>query len=1285
MLQLANVLVVLRRFALGAVALALLSAFGSTTAMAGGPRWVSGPPYFNNWYAMISWYTSNPQYFTDPGDLSPTVSHAAADAMVAQAASVWNIQTASVVLSQGGSLNEHVSGADVSAGSTGLVLPADVQSTNYAAKQIAVIYDTDGSVTDLLLGSGASDPSGCLQTGVTESVDSITPGAQIQHALLILNGRCTGSAPEKQLQMQYQLMRAFGRILGLGWSQTNDNVFTGSPTPSKTQALNWPIMHPIDILCGLYSYQCLPQPFTLRPDDISGLEQLYFIGNGQAATGKSPSWTAAGGAYGWVTFPNGQGMEGVNVVVHRRAPFWNTAEDWESVSAVTGYLFRGQGSTSMVASGSSAAASMGVVDGNREGYWRIQSVPIPPSEAWTDMIISTQAINPLYTGPYAIGATTGDTISPSGSSQFQVSPYLANGRDNLANFTPADAAPTCNAQGDGTEGAPAAVSQGGWWTGTFCGYQHEAWSSFPVKANRSFTIEVTALDENGLISMTKAMPIIGVWKSTDATGTLPTVAVTTDAFNTLSVGLTSLQVPSAAATTFRIALADQRGAGRPDLAYQARTLYADSIAPATLSSAGGSITITGMGFRQGNTVLVNGVPATVTSWTPTSIVATAPSLHTLGLSRALLASVTVQDPSTGGSSVMSAALTYTAPVEALTLVAAPGPAVTAGTISQASFSVRAIAPDGFTGIVGEAVSFTATGAGAATLSPCAAAACTVMTDANGVAQTGILPTVAGIVTLTATGRSGTVTTSFTASVVASTLRLVSVPSGTLTTGQVAATALQAQLVSADGTTARSGYGVTLSVVSGKVRFGACSSLPCTLTTDTNGMASTTVTPLSSGTVSVQFAAASTSVTASIAAASETMQRVSGPSGTQNVGSATTSVFAVKVLAGDGVTAVSGESVVFSATGAAVQFGACGGSVCTLTTDAQGLAQSSVVATAPGAITLTASGNAGSAVSAFTAVAPPDLLQTVSAPAGSVIAGSSAAAAFAVRITAADGTTPVVGKTVTFSASTGAVIFSACGSASCVVLTDATGLASTPVSPTVAGPISLVAISEAGSATATFTAAAHIRSVTPKRSTLYIAEGAILTWTPQVTLADNAAGVSGVAVTWSGAAGLLFYAPTSLADGNGLVSSNATAGPLAGGALAQATVCAWVSVCVPVTVQAVAASDWRLLVVSGAGQAVASGSNLAPVVFRVVDANGDPVAGAPVQINQVVNEWETACNGSGRCAQAATLLEAHAVVVSDINGLFSVIPAQAGSTAGVTQIAAITGTAGFATVSAQIHP
>ena len=168
-------------------------------------------------------------------------------------------------------LAEHVSGANAYLSSNGPVFPADVQSSNYAAMQIAVIYDSDGSVTDMLLGGGASAPAECRQNGVTESVDSIVPAGFIQHAILVLNGRCTGPAPEQQLQMQYQLERAFGRVLGWAGRRPTTTCLRRAPQPTDVQAQHWPIMHPIDIVCGAYTYQCLPQPFTLRDDDVAAI------------------------------------------------------------------------------------------------------------------------------------------------------------------------------------------------------------------------------------------------------------------------------------------------------------------------------------------------------------------------------------------------------------------------------------------------------------------------------------------------------------------------------------------------------------------------------------------------------------------------------------------------------------------------------------------------------------------------------------------------------------------------------------------------------------------------------------------------------------------------------------------------------------------------------------------------------------------------------------------------------------------------------------------------------
>ena len=847
---------------------------GVAGAYAGGPRWVTGAPYFSTTGQSVVWYTNAPQYYTDPGGLGPGVDHAAADALVAAAASVWNIPTASLVLGQGGALDEHVSGQNVYASTSGPIYPADVQPQNGAAKQIAVIYDTDGSVTDLLLGSGASDPSGCMQNGVTESVDSITPDGLIRHALLILNGRCAGPAQEQQLQMQYQVMRAFGRILGLAWSQTNDNVFTYAPQPTYDQAMHWPVMHPIDIICGPYTYQCMPEPFTLRPDDISALGQLYFIAQGTAPAGKTDTQYYANGLGGRLAFPNGEGMQGVNVVARRWQQYYANPEDFYEASSVTGYNYRQNNGNAVSGTDGTLMGSQGTLDNFYQGWYRIARIPIISGD-WQNVYLDTEPVNPLYTGEYAVGPYTSNTVLPSGADSRALAYVMGSYLDaTWVDISTAGAAAQCNSGADGTESAPAAVGASGWWMDTLCGYGHQAWSLVPVQGGRTFTLEVSAQDEAGNATASKAMPVIGVWNASDATGVPPTVAAVGTAFNAPVLGMTSVSVSSSQASRFRVGLADQRGDGRPDYNYQVRVLYADSITPASLGAAGGTVTITGMGFRPGNAVLVNGVEAQVQSWADTQIVATVPTLRALGTQAAVAADVTVQDLTSGGTTTMSGALAYAAsPAEVVHLVSSPSGQVLAGTMAATWFTVQVLGADGVTPVAGEAVTLSASG-GSVRLGACGTASCVVLTNALGVASTSVTATSAGAVSLLGVANAGSVAGAFT-SVAPPPDRLVeiSAPAGVVYLGDTAATPFTVLAVAPDGVTPVVGVPVVFSSVAASlagvqplaVQYGICSAAVCTVVTDASGRASVPVTAIAAGAVTLTAAAYSSTVSASFAA------------------------------------------------------------------------------------------------------------------------------------------------------------------------------------------------------------------------------------------------------------------------------------------------------------------------------------------------------------------------------------------------------------------------------------
>ena len=1052
---------------------AVLTLLACLPAFASGPRYVTGPPFFPGYQSLpIGWKQPLVRYSTDPGNLSASVNHQAADALVASAMAVWNVPVANVTLAQGGALAEHVSGTNVYLDSSGLVWPADVMSSNAAAIPIAIVYDSDGSVTDTLLGAGASAPSSCRTNAVTEDVDAFDPAGYILHAIIVLNGRCTGAAAAQQIEMQYKLERVFGRVLGLGWSQTNDNVFTGLPVATYNQALHWPILHPIDILCGPYSYQCLPSPFTLRPDDLASLVMVYPVAqNATPAAGKQVSLQAGNGMTGFVTFPDGQGMAGVNVLAEREGPSAVT-DTWFEASAVTGSQFRRAAVSPFVAPAADALSSMGTVSQDFPGLYSIAYLPLYPGTGFDNLIASIEPVNALYTGSYSLGPYTPGVVAPSGTTPAAERMLVVSaGSVEPFNFAIADAAAACGTGTDGTSAAPAEISPSGWWNATLCGYGHASYFGVDVRAGRSFTIEATALDAQGLATTTKAMPVLGLFQPSDGVGSLPSLGVTPTAFQGSTLGTTTVAATLAGALRVTLGVADQRGDGRPDFAYQGRMFYADNIEPARVPAAGGTVTITGMGFRAGNSVLVNGVAATATQWTANTIVATVPAMSAARAAVGVAVDVKVVDRGTGASSTMSSALIYDNSGtlgKAMILLSAPAGTLPVGTAAVVPFAVRVVAADGVTPIAGDPIIFSTT-TGTALFGVCGGATCRVNTDSTGLASTSVTPGSVGTITLQAADGTVLQTANLNGQAASKSMAVLLAPTGSFPVGTPIATPLVVRVYGPDGSTGLPAHLVTFSFLSGNAVYNACNAPTCDVTTDSTGAAVVWVTPTAGGWVTMLATDGAVSAQASFTAVADvdSMKLIAVPSSPVAVNTSAGSL-TVRLLHGDGVTADSGERVTFSAP-PQVTIASCASSSCQLSTDALGNAGSTVTATRPGTYTVTASYGALSQSATFTAAVQTRSLRVVSAPPGNLLVGSASTVSFAVQLLDYDGVTPLPGYPLNLQGPEDSVWLALCNDGTCVAVTDANGMVSTSVTPLKAGVIPLTATYAPLNASASITA------------------------------------------------------------------------------------------------------------------------------------------------------------------------------------------------------------------------
>jgi hypothetical protein len=722
---------------------------GPVPLLAGGPKYVAGVSFFNPGVVgrPVHWAQGRVNYYVDQGPLNSSINNQQATAMVDAAAALWStVPTAGVALTRTGSLNEDVSSGNVVPGNQTIAQPSDVSlsATNYP---LAIIFDTDGGVIDAVFGAYTSDPSNCQDNGVMAWIDNINPDATMAHAVMVLNGHCATTANLVSM-MQFQLERAFGRILGLDAAQVNPGALeNGAPEGAQ----GWPVMQPSAGACGPAGGICIPDYTRLRYDDIASLNRIYPITADKLAAFPGKVLTAANTVSidGTLTFRTGVGMQGVNVVARPLGQNGQPLYQY-TVTAVSGAYFNGKHGnpvTGWTDASGNPFSQWGSNDPALQGYFDLRYMPLPPGMTAATYQITFESIDPLYIQANSVGPYADGSPKPSGTLPVVAVPKMSAGMAQTMNENIADSAAGAYQGAISTETAPRVLAPSGVWCGRLGQVDQSDWFNFPVRGKRTFTIVTEALDEKGQPTNSKAMPVLGVWDAFGAPGTAAVGAA--PGLNGNAPGESWLQVRTGGDDVVRVGIADLRGDGRPDYAYCGWVLYVDTVEPQRLPGAGGPIVIRGMGFHEADTVLVGGQPAQVTSISPNEITAIAPPAAA-GVTGSV--DVEVDDlPVYYAMAIATGGISYDSGAgDALTLVTAPANTVPLGV--PLPFTVTAFGAT--LGRAGGVTVIYTVSSGTAKLG-CGTASCLVTTGGDGTATMSVMAvdSAASIVTASLTNGS----------------------------------------------------------------------------------------------------------------------------------------------------------------------------------------------------------------------------------------------------------------------------------------------------------------------------------------------------------------------------------------------------------------------------------------------------------------------------------------------------------------------------------------------------
>jgi hypothetical protein len=436
-------------------------------------------------------------------------------------------------------------------------------------------------------------------------------------------------------------------------------------------------------------------------------------------------------------------MQGVNVVARWIDPGTGQPSRQYAASVVSGSLFTGNAGNQITGFYDPLGNPLSNWGSNNtavEGFFDITGLQIPNGATTAQYELSVESLDPLWSmgvQPYGLFQ-----VALSGQSALTLV-TVTLGTDVEQDILMAGSAqPVQLWSASQAWTAPAVLPAAADWIGSLSGYGDDPYFSFTAQANRTLSVAVTALDENGNPTAVKAQPIIGMWAASDPEGAIPG-AFTPSALNTPVLGLSRLDAQILSPTNFLVGIADMRGDGRPDYQYHAHVLYGDSVVPSRIGAAGGAITVQGMGFAPGLTTAIGSVNVTPLAVTGGQMIFNVPARPD-GTQN-----VTITDPVTGSSSIMTGVLTLgAAATDNILLIRGLNPPTPVGTQTVNPVTVQVVAADGVTPVAGATIAWSSTNSAA--LSACGGSfACSVTSDEVGYVSTYVVPDLAGVATITA--------------------------------------------------------------------------------------------------------------------------------------------------------------------------------------------------------------------------------------------------------------------------------------------------------------------------------------------------------------------------------------------------------------------------------------------------------------------------------------------------------------------------------------------------------